>query len=1286
MRFVRYIVSLLLSLLLPINAAAQVLSISLKENNISDCETFCESLCHEYSGNDSTIRATSCLIHLDNTLRLHVVADYRGNEPTEKVAACKLVIRNANLLTDNDTYYTRSSSSASGMLRDICIDDSLTLRPGTYNVISKIIYGDEQAEPDDSVSIGRVRRSGTTSLEYDTITELDVCCGVYLSISAKSVVYKDYYIDNITPALNTGEQLSPRNGHNAVAAFSSFNGKVTDGSTVVKYYDAIGRHEQTVEQSAVSGRMDLLTPQEYDGWGREGNSWLPIVTSQSGGDYVEEEQWQGFAESTYGKEQYPYTTPVYESSPLARVVEKQTPGADWRSAGRSLRLDEQTNRKSDDRLRCLQLSYSDGKETALSITCAGEYADGTLLIESIQDEDSISSLVFRDRLGRTLLSRSYGTDGEYHDTYYVYNDFNDLCAVLPPSLSAVLTQGEVSEDGLDKYAYLYKYDSAGNVIAGKLPGASWAYYIYNKYGSRIFSQDGEQRKSGEWSFTLPDVYGRPCLTGVCKLSVSPFSAHYLDSDYSYTCSFSAAPSLGGYTVDGSMPSDHRIYGINYYDSYAFLQTTDSLYADRLAYVAGNVTDSLPSNARGRLTGSCKVLLGPSADSVSLHSAIYYDNRGRILQSVSEDHLGGTQRDAFTYDFAGNCLTHIHHQLDSAGCERMNYQYGYVYDHDSRVVSVTHSHDSKAEVTLLTNSYDSLGRLSQRSFHNGAVTSAYEYNLRGWLTGYTSQPFRQSLHYTDGHGQPRYGGGLSSMSWSTGSTVRGYMFSYDGLGRLKNAGYGEGEALSLNKDRYSERVTAYDREGNILGLKRHGMTGTDSYDVVDDLSMSYDGNRLLSVTDASTAQVCGNGMAFTKGSDSATPYEYNDNGSLTKDLDKYILDIQYNWLSLPCHISFADGSEISYVYDSGGTKLRTVRTVEGVTTTTDYCDDVIYENGVPEKLLTEAGYITLADGEYHYFITDHQGNNRVVVGRDGEVEEINDYYPFGALMSSSSPNGIQPYKYNGKELDRTKSLNLYDYGARQYDPLLARWHVVDPMAEKYYSISPYVYCLNNPIIYIDPNGRKVYVVGSEKDDVISQLQHRVGRDIKLGIDEEGRMYYNLKDSNIKLKRRARRIAEIIDNPIIRVNLYINNSCLVHNRTFVGGAFMGNSIEYDDNLNINEVYAVQEVNPLVLKKMSYAHERPGADMFHELTEAYEGAKISIKKRKSSNPSFLNKTVYKKAHRKASLQSGRIYAEYYDKDNNLLESKKEEIPKGTHRIVWFVYDTNQTKTIIQKHPLYE
>uniref|UniRef100_UPI00359C951A RHS repeat-associated core domain-containing protein n=1 Tax=Bacteroides caccae TaxID=47678 RepID=UPI00359C951A len=65
--------------------------------------------------------------------------------------------------------------------------------------------------------------------------------------------------------------------------------------------------------------------------------------------------------------------------------------------------------------------------------------------------------------------------------------------------------------------------------------------------------------------------------------------------------------------------------------------------------------------------------------------------------------------------------------------------------------------------------------------------------------------------------------------------------------------------------------------------------------------------------------------------------------------------------------------------------------------------------------------------------------------------------------------VQPYKYNGKELDRKDGLDWYDYGARYYDAALGRWHVVDPMSEKYYGVSPYLYCVNNPILLVDPNG-------------------------------------------------------------------------------------------------------------------------------------------------------------------------------------------------------------------------
>ena len=104
---------------------------------------------------------------------------------------------------------------------------------------------------------------------------------------------------------------------------------------------------------------------------------------------------------------------------------------------------------------------------------------------------------------------------------------------------------------------------------------------------------------------------------------------------------------------------------------------------------------------------------------------------------------------------------------------------------------------------------------------------------------------------------------------------------------------------------------------------------------------------------------------------------------------------------------------------------------------------------------------------------------MVVNANGEVEQVNHYYAFGGLMGESTGGDTQTYKYNGKELDRINGLDWYDYGARNYDAALGRWHVVDPLAEKYYNVSPYAYCNNNPIRFIDPDGRQI--VGVTKKD-------------------------------------------------------------------------------------------------------------------------------------------------------------------------------------------------------------
>ena len=187
------------------------------------------------------------------------------------------------------------------------------------------------------------------------------------------------------------------------------------------------------------------------------------------------------------------------------------------------------------------------------------------------------------------------------------------------------------------------------------------------------------------------------------------------------------------------------------------------------------------------------------------------------------------------------------------------------------------------------------------------------------------------------------------------------------------------------------------------------------------------------------------------------------------MNKGTTNISYNLLSLPQVVTFSNGNTITYLYTADGRKLRTVHVTNGTATTTDYCGNVIYENGTQKLLLTEEGYIDLANGNaYYYYLKDHQGNNRVVVSSSGTVMETNHYYPFGGVFSTST--NVQPYKYNGKELDTKNGLNWYDYGARHYDAALGRWFVVDPLAEKMYGWSPYGYCRNNPVIRKDVGGK------------------------------------------------------------------------------------------------------------------------------------------------------------------------------------------------------------------------
>ena len=477
------------------------------------------------------------------------------------------------------------------------------------------------------------------------------------------------------------------------------------------------------------------------------------------------------------------------------------------------------------------------------------------------------------------------------------------------------------------------------------------------------------------------------------------------------------------------------------------------------------TNDTSGYSKGSLTGSAVTVSGSST---KIYKGYYYDVKGRVTKVVQNNLLGGYDVTNTVYTFTGQPAT-VTHSHTASGKSTRTEVYTYSYDHADRVSKVEHTLGG-TKITLADYTYDSFGRLSTKSLHGSAANKlTYAYNLRSWLTGITSTRFTQNLYYNTGVGTARYNGNISSMTWKSGneSTVRGYKFTYDGLDRMLNATYGETAGISTNANRFSENVTGYDKNGNIKGLQRYGQLSSTAYGMIDNLTLTLNGNQLNRVDDAVAASTYNGGFEFKNGANAADEYSYDANGNLTKDLNKGISGITYNFLNLPNVVTFSDGSTITYTYGADGTKLRAVHKIGSTTTTTDYCGNVVYENGVQKLLLTEEGYITLSDSKYHYYLKDHQGNNRVVISQSGTVEETSHYYPFGGVFASAG--NVQPYKYNGKELDTKKGLNWYDYGARHYDAVLGRFITVDALYDKHFKVSPYVYCGNEPVGRIDPDG-------------------------------------------------------------------------------------------------------------------------------------------------------------------------------------------------------------------------
>ena len=588
------------------------------------------------------------------------------------------------------------------------------------------------------------------------------------------------------------------------------------------------------------------------------------------------------------------------------------------------------------------------------------------------------------------------------------------------------------------------------------------------------------------------------------------------------------------------------------------------------------------NNRGLLTGMLSRVTGAadfdgsvtvtSANCRYVASAMGYDGRERVAVCVSVDPQGVEVRESVTYSASGLPTASVSERRDMAGgTGTLSLVYG--YDDLERQTSVTASVDG-VEMARSTTAYDGIGRTESVSLADMrsdlSEKIGYTYITNGAVSSIAtaSGSMAMTMRYASG-AKPSYSGYISGMDWTGADRVkRSYSYGYDGMSRLVSADYSES-----GRPLYSHLVNQgtpdyscayrYDLNGNPLSVVRKGLTevmGSGSsnllarFGTVDNLTMSYSGNRVTKVTDSAANTTYTGASDFYDNNYREEEYEYDANGNMTLDFNRKIMGVVYNRLNQPVRIEIGGDTFVENMYDADGTlrqrRLRQ-RASSGLPTiggffpadsidaegyhirVTDYCGPWETVNGRLSAIRIPGGYI---EGDNVYFnITDHQGNIRQVWNASsGETVQDNHYYPYGAPFGESASTefvkamartrqseiSTNQYKYSAKEWMPAFGLNLYDFSARQYDPILCHFTSPDPLNFNYPQLSPYLYCAANPINYSDPTGlAAIYnssgmFVGNTKEGFTGQIYIYDGSE---EIDFSKYYEYQLSSLNIYIRK-------------------------------------------------------------------------------------------------------------------------------------------------------------------------
>ncbi|WP_343304191.1 DUF6443 domain-containing protein [Chitinophaga niabensis] len=907
----------------------------------------------------------------------------------------------------------------------------------------------------------------------------DAAPGTYLNSTVN-------YIRSWEPSMRTTDPLAVTNSSNTNKEVKQTT-KYVDGLGRPLQIVSKGTGGMGDNYNASTG-YDIITPIVYDVYGREVYKYLPYVSSAQNGKFRTNpfaEQYN-MLQNQYAEENENifYSKINYEASPLERVSKAMPQGNGWAGSNKGVSKEYLRNEMADG-VRIWAIGSTAGSFPASS----GYYAAGELTKNVSANESGNKVIEYTDKEGHVILKKVQIADipGADHTgwlcTYYVYDGLGNLRFVLPPkAVERFPGNGWSLADTSfrNELCFSYEYDHRRRMIYKRVPGAQPVEMVYDVRDRLVFMQDGNMRPipglPGKWLTTFYDEQNRPTMTafyttnllrsqlesGLSGATTSqtithniPITSNLVVATHDGRLIYKARTSiefLAGFDSgtgeteteinEEEILTTETIYAnnplpsldanmlepltYNYYDKYTYPGKKDPYTDDFVKPQKGNNPYEEPVSVsqltKGLLTGTKMRLLGTDE---WLTNSTYYDKKGRVIQVLADNAIGGVDITTNLYDFNNKLLSSYqrHRNPRSEQTPETRVLAMILYDHAGRVLKITKqlNDDINLQRDIATNQYNALGQLKKKLLEKATRNPSdpleilnYDYNVRGWLRAinkeYLSSAathyFGQELSYDNGFLNQELSGNIAGIKWKgfNDPVARAYSFRYDPADRLLRADFTQAAGNNWDQSanviydfKMGDGITpaqAYDANGNIKRMQQWGLKSGGSVQI-DDLTYTLEKsgtaytNKLYKINDALNDPASTLGDFKDQHPDYSIDYDYDLNGNLTIDHNKNISAIHYNHLNLPIKIIITGKGRIEYIYDADGNKRKKIVTDQAVSpekiTTTDYVNGYVYENNQLQYVSHEEGRVRAIykTGQpvafvYDYFLKDHLGNIRTVL--------------------------------------------------------------------------------------------------------------------------------------------------------------------------------------------------------------------------------------------------------------------------------------------------------------------